>query len=213
VNSEIKHLTLKESERYIHHRLAVAGATDREIFPPDVTRRIAEISGGTPRIINILCDNCLMQACAEGSRSVTDTILDRVEEDYFEVYDPAMTDSIAADVPAGVRHGGHAEENVAEIREFLKRRRIKDNNRFEKGSEESPQEQPRQRWSAGSIAMFCLFLILGLCAFAVLSTSEPVQRLLRMDAGSEPVRKQEHTSVPDSSGNVVELKRLSGSGR
>jgi general secretion pathway protein A len=59
------HLTaLTESEMgaYILHRLNVAGAEDREIFEPDTFPLIFRYTGGIPRLVNTLCDTCLLSA-------------------------------------------------------------------------------------------------------------------------------------------------------
>ncbi|MGB7905941.1 MAG: AAA family ATPase [Steroidobacteraceae bacterium] len=59
------HLTaLTESEMgaYVLHRLAVAGAGDREIFEPDTFPLIFRYTGGIPRLTNTLCDTCLLSA-------------------------------------------------------------------------------------------------------------------------------------------------------
>lgn len=86
VNAELAPLTARECERYIYHRISVAGADGPSVFPAEVTARIGELSRGVPRIINILCDNCLMHAYAERASLITESILGRVEADYFRIY-------------------------------------------------------------------------------------------------------------------------------
>lgn len=48
-----------EADKYIHHRLHVAGR-DAPLFTPAATRLIAEAAKGIPRSINILCDTSLV---------------------------------------------------------------------------------------------------------------------------------------------------------
>lgn len=56
-------LNLDETGAYIHHRLQVAGMSPgREIFPPRVVRGIYKVTGGIPRVINVLCDRILLGA-------------------------------------------------------------------------------------------------------------------------------------------------------
>ena len=55
-------LTAADMEAYIRHRLEVAGAGGREIFAPDTYEKIFRYSGGTPRLINTLCDTGMMAA-------------------------------------------------------------------------------------------------------------------------------------------------------
>jgi general secretion pathway protein A len=54
-------LTLEATEAYIKHRLRVAGAT-RMPFSAEAVRALHRFTGGTPRVLNTLCDNCLFEA-------------------------------------------------------------------------------------------------------------------------------------------------------
>jgi type II secretory pathway predicted ATPase ExeA len=55
-------LTEEEMGAYVRHRLAVAGAADRELFAPDTYPLIFRYTGGIPRLTNTLCDTCLLAA-------------------------------------------------------------------------------------------------------------------------------------------------------
>ena len=55
-------LTEAETHAYIHHRLDVAGAGDRELFEADTFPEIFRYTGGVPRLINTLCDTSMMAA-------------------------------------------------------------------------------------------------------------------------------------------------------
>src|SRR6202046_3999584 len=55
-------LSATEMQAYIHHRLEVAGAGDRQVFAEDTYATIYKYTGGVPRLINTLCDTCLMAA-------------------------------------------------------------------------------------------------------------------------------------------------------
>jgi type II secretory pathway predicted ATPase ExeA len=47
---------------YIRHRLRVAGGGDREIFRPEALASIHRYARGIPRLVNVICDNCLFEA-------------------------------------------------------------------------------------------------------------------------------------------------------
>lgn len=49
-----------ETERYVYHRLNAAGAKGQIKFRGSALRRIHKESGGTPRLINLLCDRALL---------------------------------------------------------------------------------------------------------------------------------------------------------
>ncbi|MEM6933025.1 MAG: AAA family ATPase [Pseudomonadota bacterium] len=62
-----------EVHSYVERRLNVAGA-EWEIFPPATTELIAHVTRGIPRLINVLCDLCLVYGFAS-DRKVVDTDL------------------------------------------------------------------------------------------------------------------------------------------
>ena len=47
---------------YIRHRIGVAGGGDREIFRPEALALIHRCARGIPRLVNVICDNCLFEA-------------------------------------------------------------------------------------------------------------------------------------------------------
>ncbi len=49
---------------YLRHRLAVAGSDGRIMFEPDTLPEIVRYTGGTPALINTLCDSALMLAAS-----------------------------------------------------------------------------------------------------------------------------------------------------
>jgi general secretion pathway protein A len=71
------------TRNYIRTRLRRAGASDPQIFTERALARIAEYARGIPRIINTLCDHCLVIGYADQTRRIDREI---VEEGimYFE---------------------------------------------------------------------------------------------------------------------------------
>ena len=55
-------LSRAEMNAYIDHRLEVAGSQGRRIFAEDTYATIYKYTGGVPRLVNTLCDTCLMAA-------------------------------------------------------------------------------------------------------------------------------------------------------
>jgi general secretion pathway protein A len=62
-------LSKNESALYVNHRLRVAGANG-EIFSAPALREIHRLSGGIPRIINVICDRALLGAFTQESHRV-----------------------------------------------------------------------------------------------------------------------------------------------
>jgi type II secretory pathway predicted ATPase ExeA len=63
-------LTKAETTAYIDHRLEVAGSQGRRIFAEDTYATIYKYTGGVPRLINTLCDTCLMAAFGKDKDTV-----------------------------------------------------------------------------------------------------------------------------------------------
>lgn len=59
-----------ETTEYIQHRIKVAGG-DKHLFSRPAIALIHRRSGGVPRLINVICDRCLLAAYAEGKSRVS----------------------------------------------------------------------------------------------------------------------------------------------
>lgn len=62
-------LSRNESAQYIDHRLRVAGALG-EIFDDAAKQQVFELSGGVPRIINVICDRAMLGAYSRETRKI-----------------------------------------------------------------------------------------------------------------------------------------------
>ncbi len=76
-------LTADETERYIRHRLSVAGMTVAMPFDANALARIHQLSRGVPRRINLLCDRALLGAYSAGSGQVDRAIVDKAAAEVF----------------------------------------------------------------------------------------------------------------------------------
>jgi general secretion pathway protein A len=63
-------LSREEASDYIDHRLRVAGALT-EIFTSAAKREVYRLSGGVPRVINVICDRALLGAYTKETRSIS----------------------------------------------------------------------------------------------------------------------------------------------
>lgn len=62
-------LSKTETVAYVRHRLKVAGAGG-EIFTPAALREVYRVSGGIPRIINVVCDRALLGAYTQEQHEI-----------------------------------------------------------------------------------------------------------------------------------------------
>jgi general secretion pathway protein A len=76
-------LESSEVARYIEHRLRTAGRTE-PLFTPEACARIAELSRGIPRIINILCDTALVYGFSGDAGEIGRDLIDEVANDQSE---------------------------------------------------------------------------------------------------------------------------------
>ena len=77
-------LELREVEGYIHRRLELAGAkeTEKAIFPKETITAIYQSSKGIPRLVNTLCENCLMLGFGLQLYQITPAIVQEVVSDF-----------------------------------------------------------------------------------------------------------------------------------
>jgi general secretion pathway protein A len=67
---DISPLSASEMSDYIRARLRTAGARDDNIFTGNAPALIASATNGVPRLINILCDHCLLIGYADQKRRI-----------------------------------------------------------------------------------------------------------------------------------------------
>ncbi|MGQ9509252.1 MAG: ExeA family protein [Thermodesulfobacteriota bacterium] len=77
---QLSPLSLKETREYIEKRLRIAGATG-PIFTEGAIKEIYRRSGGIPRLINILCDNALLNGFALDQKVVDEKSVREVSTD------------------------------------------------------------------------------------------------------------------------------------
>jgi len=92
IRRRIHPLNPKECEEYIDHRLKVVGSSSAKIFTPEAIDRISRSSGGIPRIINILCDNALIDGCTNRPK-IDGRIAEKTiqQMDYLQTQPPGGT--------------------------------------------------------------------------------------------------------------------------
>jgi type II secretory pathway predicted ATPase ExeA len=80
VKYRLDHLNAESTEAYIKHRLRLAGAS-RMPFAADAVKAIHRSSGGTPRVINTLCDNALFEGYVARAPIIDQSMIARVALD------------------------------------------------------------------------------------------------------------------------------------
>ncbi len=75
-------LAKDELEGYLTHRLAVAGV-ERPLFPQKTINKLYSLTGGVPRLINLLCDRALLGAYVKGENIVSPALLTQAAGEIF----------------------------------------------------------------------------------------------------------------------------------
>ena len=74
----------QETRTYVRHRLQVAGLSDdREVFSGVALRHIFRLSGGVPRVINLLCDRAMMGAYGRDQAMVSPNLVAEAAKETF----------------------------------------------------------------------------------------------------------------------------------
>ena len=98
VKYNLSSLTLEITTKYINHRLSVAGAK-RALFDHQAIQEIHRYSGGVPRLINTLCDNCLFETHMQKGNVVLPKIVQSVAGDLGLLQQPVtnLADALSLD--------------------------------------------------------------------------------------------------------------------
>src|SRR6202046_1736451 len=98
-------LSRDETIAYVRHRLRVAGATT-DIFTRGALREIHRISGGIPRVINILCDRAMLGAYTQELHLVPGSLVRRAGAEVFgHEFMPGWVPMAAASLAVAVMAG------------------------------------------------------------------------------------------------------------
>jgi MSHA biogenesis protein MshM len=78
---KLRAMTVPEVQRYIQHRMQVAGYKGATLFNSALSKRVAKVSLGIPRLVNVLCHKMLMLSYGQGQYQITNKNLTAAIED------------------------------------------------------------------------------------------------------------------------------------
>ncbi len=90
---------LEETKSYINQRLRIAGSNGDSVFEPEAVAALYKYSIGVPRVINLLCEHCLVSAFVDQKKTVSAEIVDAVAKD-FDLGDGIGAAAMTPVVPA-----------------------------------------------------------------------------------------------------------------
>jgi general secretion pathway protein A len=75
-------LTLGETKLYVNQRLRIAGSNGQQIFSPESLSAIYLYSNGIPRVVNLICEQCLVSAFVDQQKVVKQSVVEAVVRDF-----------------------------------------------------------------------------------------------------------------------------------
>lgn len=85
----LRAMTSVEVQRYIEHRLHVAGYKGALLFNADLCKKVSKATKGIPRLVNILCHKMLMLTYGEGHYKINTRHLQSAIKDTEDTYLPS----------------------------------------------------------------------------------------------------------------------------
>ena len=80
IRYELKPLDEETVAAYVAHRLAIAGGSARVAFTSRALGRVHKLSGGIPRLINLICDRALLAGFSARAKRITPEMVGRAAE-------------------------------------------------------------------------------------------------------------------------------------
>jgi general secretion pathway protein A len=81
VRCKLEPLDFEHTRAYVAHRLKVAGALGSSLFTPVAIELIYRFSRGVPRLINIICERCLIVGYVEEVKTIDEAIVEESAAD------------------------------------------------------------------------------------------------------------------------------------
>lgn len=95
----LRPLNAGDVKKYIDHRIRVSSEDAHDIrvrFDPKAVERIAAFTGGVPRLINAVCDHCLLLGMVQKTDTISRKMTGRVIADMLPGLPPGATVRLAA---------------------------------------------------------------------------------------------------------------------
>ena len=93
-------LSLEETKAYVAQRLRIAGSNGHMIFEPEALAAIHRYSAGIPRVVNLLCEHCLVGAFVDQQRTVSPAAVESVARE-FDLGDNTTSQLLTTPAPRG----------------------------------------------------------------------------------------------------------------
>jgi len=92
---QLKPLGIQDTAGYIAHRLKAASKDPKQVavcFSGDAIATLYDVSGGIPRLINVVCDNCLLLGFVKEQNRITTAMVRQVLDDMIPSFSAVSKD-------------------------------------------------------------------------------------------------------------------------
>jgi len=92
----LRPLNENDTGLYIAHRLKAASRDKDDVrvsFTPEAVREVYQHTGGVPRLVNVVCDNCLLLSFVREANEVTPNMVRRVVDDMVPSFEGSPVDA------------------------------------------------------------------------------------------------------------------------
>ena len=196
----IQPLTQSETGDYITHRLKVAG-TEEPIFSLAAVQEVFRLSGGNPRLINILCDQALLSGYALEKKKIGPELIKESTEDTLIPLKPYKEPSAETQKQQPAKQSTSTRLIAAQTTEPSRIVSAKTDLK-------APGRKPTY-W-----VLIALTAVLGLAAYLYLNAGfRGASRVSQTDPGQDQGSAQRDETVPGGSeisrlqGQMLELRR------
>ena len=108
-------LTIEETKAYVQQRLRIAGSDGRQIFDGEALSAVHKYSVGIPRVVNLLCEHCLVSAFVDQKATINEIVVDAVARD-FDLSDNVASGAMTVPTPATAAPGAERFDLVEALR-------------------------------------------------------------------------------------------------
>jgi general secretion pathway protein A len=91
-------LSLEETKAYVAQRLRIAGSNGQQVFDPEALLAIHRYANGIPRVVNLICEHCLVSSFVDQQKLVMTSVVEAVARD-FDLGDSTVVEGMAAPAP------------------------------------------------------------------------------------------------------------------
>jgi type II secretory pathway predicted ATPase ExeA len=181
IRYQLNPLTFEETKRYIEHRLFVAGSNSSVTFDEGAFEKIYDYTRGVPRLVNLICERCLLAGYVDQARRFDADMVLRCRE------------SLEGNISAGAdpKIPEWPEESIPEAGQTRQRT----NGRPDKERPDEAVDQPWERKKRGLFSGAWRAVAIGLMVVAAIAAASILTWKIAIRKSAAPVQSATENSA------------------